>query len=203
MTLDESVREDIAFIRRTVEQGRSFAAGRSLDMLVWGIAVAIGYLGTYATAIRWWRVDPNWVWAVCIVLPWLYSLRRLFAPLLFPSQPHAVPPATVQALRMLWFGCGIFLSTFAVAVIIGGDMRQGWFNAVTAGVLGIAFFASSYLCSFAWMRWIGVGWWAAALLLYALRNRVEVLPLSAALMLLLLALPGLLLWRGRPTSAAK
>jgi hypothetical protein len=41
------------------------------------------------------------------------------------------------------------------------------------------------------------------LLLYALRNRVEVLPLSAALMLLLLALPGLLLWRGRPTSAAK
>jgi len=29
-----------------------------------------------------------------------------------------------------------------------------------------------------------------------------VLPLSAVLMLLLLALPGLLLWRGRPTSAA-
>jgi hypothetical protein len=52
------------------------------------------------------------------------------------------------------------------------------------------------------MRWVPVGWWIAALLLYALRQRVEVLPLSAVLMLLLLALPGLLLWRGRPASTA-
>jgi len=87
-------------------------------------------------------------------------------------------------------------------VIIGDDMRQGWFNAVSAGVLGIGFFASSFLCSLTWMRGVGIGWWVAALLLYALRHRVEVLPLSAVLMLLLLALPGLLLWRGRPTSAA-
>jgi len=202
MSLEESVREDIAFIRRADEQGRDFAAGRSLDMLVWGTAVAIGYLGTYATAIRWWRVDPNWVWAVCIVLPWLYSLRRLFAAPLFPSKPRPTPPPMVQALRMLWFGCGIFLSSFAVAVIIGGDMRQGWFNAVSAGVLGIGFFASSFLCSLTWMRGVGIGWWVAALLLYALRHRVEVLSLSAVLMLQLLALPGLLLWRGRPTSAA-
>jgi hypothetical protein len=203
MTLEDSVRDDIAFIRRAVEQGRGFATRRSLDMLVWGVAVALGYLGTYATVVRWWHVNPNWIWAACIGLPWLYSLRRLFAPLLLPSESRADPPPMVQALRMLWFGCGIFLSTLAVAVIIGGDMRQGWFNAVSAGVLGIGFFASSFLCSLTWMRWIGVGWWAAALLLYALRNRVEVLPLSAALMLLLLALPGLLLWRGRPTSAAK
>lgn len=202
MTLEDSVREDIAFIRRAVEQGRGFATGRSLDMLVWGIAVAIGYLATYATALRWWRVDPNWIWALCIVLAWLYSLRRLFAALLFPSQPRSIPPPMVQALRMLWFGCGVFLSTFAVAVILGGDMRQGWFNAVSAGVLGIGFFASSFLCSLTWMRFIAIGWWAAALLLYTLRHRVEVLPLSAVLMLLLLALPGLLLWRGRPTSAA-
>ena len=40
MTLDDSVREDIAFIRRAVEQGRGFATGRSLDMLLWGVAVA-------------------------------------------------------------------------------------------------------------------------------------------------------------------
>ena len=42
---------------------------------------------------------------------------------------------------------------------------------------------------------------AAALLLYALRHRLEVLPLSVVLILLLLALPGLLLWRSRPAGA--
>jgi hypothetical protein len=70
-----------------------------------------------------------------------------------------------------------------------------------AGIFGIAFFVSSYLCNLAWMRWVAAGWWGAALLLYAFRHRLEVLPLSAVLILLLLALPGLLLWHGRPAGA--
>src|SRR5215471_6105221 len=94
---------------------------------------------------------------------------------------------------------------FPVVVFGRGDrrgrQRQGWFNAVAAGIFGIAFFVSSYLCNLAWMRWVAAGWWGAALLLYALRHRLEVLPLSAVLILVLLALPGLLLWRGRPAGA--
>jgi hypothetical protein len=202
MTGDNCIRDDIAFIRRAIEQGRAYAGTRSLDMLVWGVAIAAGYLGTYATVSGWWRIDPNWLWAVCIVLPWLYSLRRLLRPLLLRLQPNAAWPPMTQALQMLWFGCGIFLSLFAVAVIVAGDMRQGWFNAVSAGILGIGFFVSSYLCNLTWMRWVAIGWWAAAILVYALRHRIEVLPLSAVLMLLLLALPGLLLWRGLPASAS-
>src|SRR5262249_2365478 len=161
----------------------------------------LGDLGTYATVTGWWLINPNWLWAVCIVLPWLYSLRRLLRALVLRSQPTATPPLVIQALRMLWFGCGIFLSIFSVAVIVAGDMHRGWFNAVVAGIFGIAFFVSSYLCNLAWMRWVAAGWWGAALLLYALRHRLEVLPLSAVLILVLLALPGLLLWRRRPAGA--
>lgn len=201
MTSDDSVRDDIAFIRHAIEQGRGYAGAHSLDLLFWGIALCLGYLGTYATATGWWRINPNWLWAVCIILPWFYSLRWFFGPRLWGAPSNACRPPMAQALRMLWFGCGIFLSSFAVAVIVAGDMRQGWFIAVAAGVLGIAFFASSYLCNLPWMRWLAVGWWVAALVLYALRGHVEVLPLSALLMLLLLAFPGLLLWRGRPASA--
>jgi hypothetical protein len=51
------------------------------------------------------------------------------------------------------------------------------------------------------MRWVAAGWWGAALLLYAFRHRLEVLPLSAVLILVLLALPGLLLWHGRSAGA--
>jgi hypothetical protein len=201
MASKDSVRDDIAFIRHAIEQGRGYAGAHSLDLLVWGIALAVGYFGTYATVTGSWPLDPPWLWTPCVVLPWLYSLRRLLRSRLLRSPPAVTPPLVIQALRMLWFGCGIFLSTFAVAVIVAGDMRQGWFNAVAAGIFGIAFFVSSYLCNLAWMRWVAAGWWAAALLLYALRHRVEVLPLSAVLMLLLLALPGFLLWRSRPAGA--
>ena len=51
-------------------------------------------------------------------------------------------------------------------------------------------------------RLVAIGWWIAALTLYALRHHVEVLLLSAVLMLVLLALPGIVLWRRQPTSAS-
>jgi hypothetical protein len=199
MTSDDSVRDDIAFIRHAIEQGRGYAGRHSLDLLIWGVALAIGYVGTYATVSGWWRINPDWLWAACIGLAWLYSLRPLLARLL-GSEPRATRPPMAEALRMLWFGCGIFLTTFSVAVIVAGDMRQGWFSAVGAGTMGIVFFVSSYLCNLPWLRAVAVGWWVGMLLLYAFRHRIEVLPLSAVLMLLLLAMPGFLLWRGRPAT---
>jgi hypothetical protein len=199
MTSDDSVRDDIAFIRRAIEQGRGYAGRHSLDLLIWGVALAIGYVGTYATVSGWWRINPDWLWAACIGLAWLYSLRRLLARL-FGSEPQATRPPMAEALQMLWFGCGIFLTTFSIAVIVAGDIRQGWFSAVGAGTMGIVFFVSSYLCNLPWLRAVAIGWWVGMLLLYAFRHRIEVLPLSAALMLLLLAMPGFLLWRGRPAT---
>src|SRR5262249_32126332 len=114
MTSKDSVREDIAFIRHAIEQGRAYAGAHSFDLLVWGIARAAGYLGTSATVPGWWLTNPSWWGAVCFPLPGLSSLRRLLLSLLFRSQPIAPPPLVIQALRMLWFGCGIFLSLFSV-----------------------------------------------------------------------------------------
>jgi hypothetical protein len=74
-----------------------------------------------------------------------------------------------------------------------GDIRQGWFDAVVAGVFGIAVFASAWLSNLVWLLWVAVLWWLGELALMALRHRPEVLPLSAALLLLLLAGPGLVL----------
>jgi hypothetical protein len=50
------------------------------------------------------------------------------------------------------------------------------------------------------MRVVAFGWWAGEILLLALHGRSEQLPVSAALMLFLLAGPGLLILRGRPAA---
>ena len=44
---DHSAREDLAFIRAMLQEGRAYASFRAPDMIVWGIAIATGYLGTY------------------------------------------------------------------------------------------------------------------------------------------------------------
>jgi hypothetical protein len=193
--IEDQVQADIAFIRNAVEEGRNYATARSPDITVWGIAVTIGYLGTYAFVRGWSPLYPNGLWALCIGLPWVYSLRRLLPTF----ERGCVDSPMARAMGMLWFGCGVFLTTLAVAAIWTGDVRQGWFDAVVAGVLGIAFFASASLSNLGWLRWVAVLWWLGELAVFALPHRPEVLLLSAALMLLLLAGPGLLLLlrRGR------
>ncbi|MGA8551384.1 MAG: hypothetical protein WB678_14230 [Stellaceae bacterium] len=69
----------------------------------------------------------------------------------------------MTALRMLWLGCGVALTTLYLAASWTGDIREGWFGAVAAGVIGVGFFTSAWLSNVAWLRWIGLGWWAGEL----------------------------------------
>jgi hypothetical protein len=198
----DAAREDIAFIRRTMEQGRRVAGAWSPDMLVWGIAVAIGYFGTYARVRGLWTVDPDWLWLACILLPWAYSLRRVPRRLFARAPDVAVERPLAAPLSMLWFACGISLTILSLALIVSGEPNAWWINPAAAGVMGIGFFVSSFLSNVVWLRWVGVAWWAGELAAFALRHRAEGLLLAGALMLVLLALPGLVLMRGRPSECA-
>jgi hypothetical protein len=200
---DDAVRDEIAFIRRAIEEGRGYATNWSSDMLVWGVLVAAAALGNYATIRGWWAIDPYWLWTACVALGWIYCLRRSLSRLLpgSPKPPLARP--MVRALQMLWLGCGIFLTTLYVAVCHTGALQSGgWLGAVCAGVMGIGFFTSASLANLAWMRWVAVGWWLGEIAIYTLRDQNEVLPLIAVLWLLLLAVPGFVLLRSRGAPAA-
>jgi len=189
--IEDQAREDIALIRRAIEDGAAYATAGSPDMLVWGIAVAIGYLGTYAFIRGWSPIAPASLWAACLGLPWLFSLRRVAKGLAGRKVRARGPMA--QALAMLWFGCGIFLTILAIAAIATEEGRNGWCDAVVAGVMGIGFFASASLTRLLWLRWVAIAWWLGEVALFALRHRAEAVPLAAALMLLLLAGPGYVL----------
>jgi hypothetical protein len=194
---EDTARDDIAFIRRTIEQGRSVAVTWGPDILVWGIAIAAGYLGTYARVHDVWMANPRWLWAACIVLPWLYSLRRLPQRLASRGQTCRPRPPMTLALQMLWLGCGIPLTILGLAAVVAGNRDTWWIDAAAAGAMGTAFFVSSFLCNLAWMRWVAVAWWAGEVASIALRDRPEGLLLGGVLMLVLLASPGLVLMRSR------
>ena len=197
--IEDQARADIAFIRRAIEEGAAYATARSPDLMVWGIAVAVGYLGTYGFIRGWSPVAPGPLWAACIGLPWLFSLRRMARRLAGSAVPARSPMA--QAVAMLWFGCGMFFMTMGIAVCVTGEARYGWWDAVVAGVMGIGFFASASLTRLLWLRWVAIAWWLGEVALFALRHRADALPLAATLMLLLLAGPGYVLMSGRSRRA--
>jgi hypothetical protein len=55
--MDDAVRDEIAFIRSVIEEGRGYATDWSGDMLVWGVVIAAATLGHYAAVRGWWGVD--------------------------------------------------------------------------------------------------------------------------------------------------
>jgi hypothetical protein len=196
---DEGVEGDIAFIRRTIEGGRAYARGRSADLLVWGLFVAAGYLGTYAYVRHWLAVDPGWIWLACTIPPAIYSFRRVLGRLLGrPSEPARNP--MVRALSMLWLGCGISMLTLSFAANWTGVARYHWSDAVVASIIAIAFFAASFLCNLSWMRWVAAAWWAYELALFDLHDSSIIPLLGAVMMLVFLAGPGLVLLLGRRTA---
>jgi hypothetical protein len=198
---EDAAREDIAFIRRTMEQGRRVVGAWSPDVLVWGIAIAVGYFGTYGRVRGYWTIDPGWLWLACILLPWAYTLRRLPARLFAREPDAAAERRLVSPLAMQWFACGIFLTILGLATIFSGDRNPWWINPAVAGVMGIGFFVSSFLSNVVWLRWVGIAWWVGEVALFALRERPEGLLLAGALMLVLFAVPGFVLMRGRPACA--
>jgi len=201
--IEDQAREDIAFIRRAVAEGSAYATAWSPGMLVWGVAVAFGYLGTYAFIRGWSPIAPRIIWAVCLGLGWLYLLRRLLRRVAVGRKDSPTRGPMAQALAMLWLGCTTSITILAVAVMASGDIRQGWCDAVVAGVLGVGFFASASLTNLPWLRWVAVAWWIGEIALFALRHDTAVrLPLAAALMLVLVAGPGIVLLRRRDARVA-
>jgi hypothetical protein len=193
---EDNVREEIAFIRNALEEGRNYARLRSPDFTVWGIAIALGYLGTYARVMHVWTVDPRLVWYVPVAAAWAFSLRNAI-PGLFRRENRAPSSLMVRTLRAVWLAYGITVMTLAV-LAFGAAAHPSWFDAVTAAMLGLCFFISAAVSDIGWLRGLAFGWWGAAVVLFVLRDRAEVLLAGGGFMIALLFLPGLVLWLRRP-----
>jgi hypothetical protein len=188
-------RDDIAFIRQAVADGRTFAFGRSPDILVWGIALAVGFFANYEALKFGAPSSIGWIWSATLILPWLFTMRRAF------RGTRSARPVLVEAVSAVWIGSGIFLTTLTIAAGWENAFPEGWMNAVVAGAFGFCFFASASLLRLGWMRFVAVGWWMGELALFAIRHSAEACLLSALLMLVLLAGPGLyILLRGARTA---
>ncbi len=201
--MDDRVREDIALIREAIEDGRGYATTNGPSLVVWGVALAAGFVATYAFDRGYQSaLPPAALWPLAIAVPWAYWLRRMWGRG-FGSAPVPRRSPMVAALRMLWLGLGIFLTTLSLAVLWSGEVPADWLAAVVAGATGTAVFATAWLAGLPWLRWVAVAWWIGELALLALRHRPEALLLSAGLMLALLAGPGVaLIMRRRKLVAA-
>ncbi|MDO8289625.1 MAG: hypothetical protein Q7T44_10450 [Parvibaculum sp.] len=196
---EDKLREEIAFIKNALEDGRDYARLRSPDFTVWGLAIALGYFGTYAHVTHLWSVDQGLIWVVPVALAWGFSLKGWIWGLLSGQRREPVSSPMIRTLRSVWLGYGITTTMIAI-VAFTGTPHPDWFDTVTAGMLGLCFFISAAVSDIRWLRILAVGWWGAAILLFLIRDKPEQLLAGGFFMLALLFVPGLVLWLRRPTA---
>ncbi len=191
---DTAARDDIAFIRRAMEEGRAYARLRSPEFAVWGLAIALGYFGTYACVTHLWSLDPHLIWWVPVGLAWVFTLRNAIPVWLgMKAKAAAAPTLMVRTLRALWLAYGITATSLAF-VAFSMNPHTDWFEAVAAAMLGLCFFVSAAVSEIRWLRILALCWWGASIILLLVSDSPQVLLVGGTFMLAFLFVPGLVLW---------
>jgi hypothetical protein len=148
----QSLREDIAFIRNLVEEGRktpyrgevSLAAG-----LIWGSAS----LYTWAVLAKLMpaTVNPGWAWAAAAVV---------FALIGFPLKLYLTTPKTNRVAATVWsavgLGCWTIAAATALAVWRTGDVLIfAIIPTMIMALYGAGWMVGSVAFRAPWQRWIG------------------------------------------------
>ncbi|HEY1772092.1 MAG TPA: hypothetical protein VGH91_02740 [Gammaproteobacteria bacterium] len=179
--------DDLAYIRQVMEQTRRFTQVSGNHLIAWGLLIGAG-LVCDGVASSGTPLPLSGIWVGLIVLGWIYSLWQGQRE----ARRTAVAGYATRLIGQLWIACGVAMTT---AFVLGG-----WSGAVTgdstpglsALFIGIGVFMTGVLSGLNWFRNLALGWWAGAVMLFVWHGTVA-LWILAALFILLLSVPGLIL----------
>jgi hypothetical protein len=178
-------REDLAAIRRLMEDGQRVVNTAGPHFVAWGLLTSGALAATYVLAGRGETRLITWAWMVAVGLGWLSSLALTMAE----GRRARVRSATGRILGGVWTGTGVTMMLLGFAAPAGGGVDTAVITGVLAAVMGSGFFATGLLVGSRWMQGAAVAWWSGALLML-LRPGPHGLLVTAALVLVLQTLPG-------------
>lgn len=184
MDAQTQAREDLAIIRRMMEDGQRVVNSAGPHFVAWGLLTSAALAATWLLAERGDTRLITWTWAVAVGLGWVASLALTMA------HGRRVRTATGRILGGTWTGVGVTMMLLGFAAPAGGGLATVAITGVLAAVMGGGFFATGLLVGSRWMQAAALGWWAGALFMLLLPGRSGLL-VTAALVLLLQTLPGI------------
>lgn len=187
--MDDRAREDIALVRRMMEESRTAVVDRGKHFMIWGLVPTVGLLFTYARLTGSPGPDPRWIWAGLLIVGWAASLTVG----LIDGRRAQVGTLSRRLLSVTWIATGISMTTIGLAGLFGPVVSGEAISGLLAAILGAPVFVTAMLTGEHWLRWIAVGWWAGGtVMLY--QPGLYTLLLMAGMMFLLLAVPGAVLF---------
>ena len=189
--------EELAHIRKIMADSRGQIADDGKPSIIWGMIVCLGLLYTYYEAVN---ADApkisGWVWLGLSVCGWIY----MFAWVRRKRRRQKVQTFAGRVTGAIWGSVGISITLFVFATQASYlvdrpiELHPIFITYVISFFLGIGFYVSGILYEIPWLRWVGVAWWATALV-YIFFPGLHSLLIFAGAEFVLQVVPGIMLQR--------
>ncbi|MCH7611756.1 MAG: hypothetical protein IIB45_00150 [Candidatus Marinimicrobia bacterium] len=188
----ETIQDDLAFIKKIVEESRKNVCASGIHLIVWGILVSIGlmvswFLVTYYPIER----GNEWFhWALVITGGWLFEL--IYGWKVDSKRP--VRTYAEKADGMLWLSIGITMTILGFVGGVTGAINTHFLSPIFSTTLAIGYFTSGVLYDVKWVRNLAFGWWAGAIIMFIFPGLYHLL-LMTGMMIVFQTIPGYIIYK--------
>ncbi|MFQ6605530.1 MAG: hypothetical protein ACE5D8_08255 [Fidelibacterota bacterium] len=184
----KDIQEDLAVIRRIMEESRQNFYNYGTNLVVWGGLVIAALLLTYMNTTAFYFIPEYWYWLICFgagfAFEFIYGLK-------WKQGPHAIQPAN-RIGGTLWMSVLITMVLYGVAGISSLKIAADGVAGCIAGLLAIGYLVTGETINLPWVKRLGYGWWIGAVILFYLPPVATIL-FMALFMFLLQFIPGIVL----------
>lgn len=186
--MDSRAEQDLALIRRLMEDSRREVTDRGKHFLIWGCLSVVGLAYTYLAATGAAGLDPAWVWLGILAIGWAASLAVGFRD----GRRARVVTLGRRLLTGTWVSAAVTLTLVALAGLFGDVVSSRALAGLISVIIAVPVLLTGLLTGEGWLRWVAGGWWAGGLVMLFVPG-VYALLVMAGMALLLMALPGAVL----------
>jgi hypothetical protein len=191
-----TAQEELAFIRKVMEDSRASFVDNGKPKLVWGAIVALGMLYTYIQALADSDLYVMWVWLGISAFGWGY----IFWEDKQRDETSRTRTQTGKIIGAIWGACG-----FSIGLVVALAFGTRYFNTdlimhplalcpITAIIIGIAYFLDGTIRLVPWVRNLAYAWWASAVLMFFWPS-VHTLLIYAFMIIAFQFIPGIILYQ--------
>jgi len=184
----QSAIEEIALIKRVIDESREFAFNIGMQITVWGILISIAVFASYGAIMLGYGHLAIWFWVVMIGTGWIFSLVKQMRDRAMTESLGA------KIVTYVWRSCGIAMTILGFAGILSHAVQDWSIAPILATIIGIGFAVTALIQRFKWVMSVAAAWWFGSLLMFLVRS-YQALPIFGIMMILFMVVPGMVFHR--------
>jgi len=183
---------ELSFIKKVMEDSRQVAMDNGKYYIFWGVLVSITIIMNYVMIILNVR-GGNYYWLVWIVMMFGGGIATTIMK--FRDVKKAkVHTFTGRILSSVWLAGGIAMFMIAFVGPAFKAYSYVYINPIISLVLGIMYFVSGGLQQIRWLKYLSLGWWSGAIVLFAFPG-IHSMLVFGLMLVFLQTIPGIMLYK--------